>query len=288
MPKISEAGFLTELSARAGFCPNSAEVYGSGMQGVVALSSGGNVYKAYTVTSTQCGIQSAQKEARVLALIGGHEGEYLRTPHLKSHIVFDTPFTWNDREFVSAVEQSFMPGTSPSFVVEPTQIGKTLAELHVLMAERLRDDCITMAKIPQERMEWIEAGGYLKAHFPAALRQLRRAVDRLLSSSALTPVHGDFIDANVRASFGNKYGVLDFARVGLSVPEQDMLQYAAMPTVLAEVFKAYAEGSGYTPSKNNVRTLYAVDLALKAELACKARDGGRARDCATLLEHCLR
>ncbi len=288
MPKISEAGFLTELSARAGFCPNSAEVYGEGMQAVVALSSGGNVYKAYNVTDTQCGIKSAHKEASVLALIGGHDGEYLRTPQLKSHIVFDQPFKWNNREFVSSVEQSFLPGTPPSFVVEYRQIGKTLAELHALMAERLRDDCIAMEKIPQERMEWIEAGGFLKAHAPATLRNLRRAVDRMLSSSALTPVHGDFIDANVRAACGSKYGVLDFARAGLSVPEQDMIQYAVMPMVLTEVFKAYAEGSGYMPSKQNIRTVYAVDLALKAELACKKRDGGRAHDCARLLEHCLR
>lgn len=288
MPRISEAGFLTELSERAGFCPNSAEVYGQGTQAVVALASGGNVYKAFSASPQDCGIRSAGREACVLSRIGGHEGEYLRTPQLKSHIVFDQPFTWNGRKFVSSVEQSFLDGTPPCTAIEAAQTGRTLAELHKLMAERLSDISFEMEKIPDERLGWIEAGSYIKDHMPEGLKKLRRSVDRLLETSALTPVHGDFVDDNIRASCGRKYGVLDFARTGLSVPEQDMIRYATMPDVLSRLSAAYAEASGYSPSKNNVRILYAIDLGLKAEAACRNRDGARARECAQMMQNCLR
>ncbi len=288
MQKSCKAGFLTELSARAGFCPQSAEVYGQGVQAVVALASGGNIYKAYSSTEDECGRRSARHEAYVLDRIGGHEGEHLRTPRLESHIVFEKPFSWNQREFVSVVEQSFLDGSVPCTIVEAAQTGRTLAELHKLMADRLLDGSYEMQCIPQERLKWVEAGGYLDTHIPAVMKKLRHSVDRLLSTTTLTPVHGDFVDGNIRAACNKKYGVLDYARVGLSVPEQDMIRYASMPNVLSELSAAYAEASGYMPNKNHVRTLYNVDLALKAEMACRNRDGARARECAQMLQNNLR
>lgn len=275
--KLKDAGFLKALSERAGFGVDSAEIYGRGVQAVVAIANGGNIFKVYTSNQDQCGVDSSAREVAVLSAVGGYSGNLLETPRLISHGIFDRPFDWNHQKFVSFTEQSYMPGGHPYAPSETARIGGALAELHNLLRKKHTDIPMALESIPEYRLGLLREGGFIQTELRAEYLKLQRGINRLLSGVTLQPVHGDFLEVNIKVNHG-KYAVIDFARAGLSIPEQDMTAYVTLSPVLKEVFASYAQHTGYHPVERNVRVLRSLNYAIMSEAAARKGDGYKARE----------
>lgn len=263
-------GFLTELSKRFGFQSGSqTSIEGHGKQAVV-VAAGNNVYKVFASSSRHCGVTAHNYEVSALESLGGYEGKSIRTPELKSHLLFQSPFEVLGRSFVGVIEQSRMPGVkpNPSTPYQFGDIGHALGEFHAFLDQR-KGHISADRNIIAHRMDLLkEKRRFGHVVLPGLRKRLLAETSKLNSdTSHHRYVHGDFHMGNVIYD-GQKYGIIDLATVGISVPEQDMTALIGTePDSLKEVFKGYAHHHKRKPSVSRVMTLHNLDLAIAAEVA---------------------
>lgn len=264
-------GFLNELTSRFQiFSGSQASVEGFGQQAVV-VAAGDRVYKVFASSARHCGVTAHNREVAALDALGGYEGQAIRTPELKSHIMFESPFEILGKSFVGMIEQTRMSGVKPNPTTpyQYADIGFALGEFHQLLDGR-SEQLAANHNIIAHRMGLLKDKDAKKGHvvLPGARKKILGEASKLaLDTTSHRYVHGDFHMGNTIFD-GQRFAIIDLATIGRSLPEQDMTALVGQtPETLKEVFKGYCRFHHKKPSLGRVMTLHKLDLAIAAELA---------------------